>query len=1244
MTSNQMAQQLFKSMNIVSATASNFDKTEIATILEYDIDTKRYLVLTQENIRYWANRVNNELYSVNDQVYVTVPKGDYSADKLVIGKISTVENTELISGIDSFVPSFNIFPGIDKDTTTIPSIDTPVTITITDQQRKKYNNGLYPFDHIVLYVRPHTNIASQQVKFKMGAILHLKEPMFEDTREIELSISNTEMFGNPHKFISTTGFEQNKIFSINLTQEEEDEEEYIDINNIDSITWFVMITDGEEYFSQDDILRIGEISLSFGYSASSIGENTLILNYDGRANRDNFAPNTWEPPELNETTGKIDKYRKIGYNNNEAGADDNYSYLLSLEWVQGKKIYNELNMRPPVSIDSDAIAAEYAEAIIKKEKELNNDDNAENNIVRTSEELEQSLKDIDNDGSLTTNEKKQAKQELYNSFWNTSIYSTQKDILALQKSYTAKMYERYYFYWFKYDITNTTGKGNKEELLEGRLDKVIETLKEMGQEPTFEAVNNKKKEILGYVYYSQEENDIDTKYFYNTEASGKNWYTIKACPYDTDADDNAANNKGYTLSTKLKHAWTDNQYKVMILDQDGKVVYTSNPAYFERKGAIADLQTKQQNLTFTFMDNGYNGVYNIYGNDNRNNGFLSPQLKIQFNDSTQAVTNASMQIEWSFSKYNSMISPPSGYKDTSGWDDSDSRYYKFRQEVTNIAMAYLAYQPKIQYNSSWTENTITCKVTIGNTTISDSINLIFGHTQTSGTGWTLNIRPEISYLTSLNSLNLEFELYNPQGVRVENFEGLTPEWSWWEKSRYANSYLKMQAWFDGNDQTLGSDKIDGNGKVVNDENSKPIKINTLPTQMVTITMKEVSFEPNETQHYDAVVALKIKVNSNDNQVYLQALWPVAISLTDGIYSSVQAPNRIVYNQFNTSPSYGDTDILGLVKMGDGTFTNPQTVSILSQDNEFYAQKGSLNDNKDTWQLHVPQSWGDEAVRAIHFYDEENGLVWIQPVIITSNLFGFEFVNQWSGDKVELGDDYVATPMLATGSKNENNQFTGLIMGELSKTGNLKNGLYGYHNGFNTFGLNSDGSFYFGNNNLVFTPGASYSENGVIKDDSKFSINVKDFYLESTDATGKVILQFDSSEQKHLLGPCVFDSSQMVINNPINNQGITFTPERIVFDFAKETIAGTELTNTTMFVNLCYVDYISSRNEDELTIDCPISGMTLTSYIDTQRNNWSQIETKGYFKIKAKEIYLEDETTGGHTSLYNYIVDIINGTI
>lgn len=1124
MANNQIPEQIFSAIEtLINANTSTFDKTEIATILEYNVDKQQYFVLTQENTKYWANRINNELYSVNDQVYVTISKDDY---KLVIGKINATQNNdEILSGINSFIPSFEIFPKLDDNTTILQGPNSSVTTKISDQQRKKYNNGLYPFDHIVLYVRPQTNINSQKVKFKIGAILNLKKPMLENKRQIELSILNTEMFGNPYKFISTTGFEQYKIFSINLEEESQEEKEYIDINNIDSIIWFVDITEGQEYFTENDTLNIGAISLSFGYSASSIGENALILNYDGKESSGEFVPNTWEAPEINETTGKIDKYRKIGYNNNEAGADNKYSYLLSLEWIQGKKVYNELNLRPPVQIDKDAIAAEYAEALIKKEKELNDDDNTENNIVRVSETLEKALKDIDNDDNLTVDSKKQAKQELYNSFWNTSIYSTQKDILALQKSYTAKMYERYYFYWFKYDITNTKGKNIKEELLENRLDKVIETLREMGQEPTFEAVNDKKKEILSYVYLSQEENDIGTEYFYNTEASGKNWYTVKACPYDTGADNNVANDEGYTLSTKLKHAWTDNQYKVMILDQDGKVVYTSNPAYFERKGAIADLQTKQQNLTFTFMDDGYNGVYNIYGNDNRNNGFLSPQLKVQFNDSTQAVTNASMQIEWSFSKYNSMISPPSGYKDASGWDDSDSRYYKFKQEVTNIAMAYLAYQPKIQYNSSWTENTITCKVTIENTTISDSINLIFGHTQTSGTGWTLNIRPEKPYLNSLEPLNLGFELYNPQGVRVENFEGLTPEWSWWQQSKYANSYLSMQSWFDGNDQTLGNNKIDGNGNIIyekkedgSNDTTNPIKVKVLPTETISITKKDISFEPNNTQYYDAIVALKIKVNSNDNEVYLQALWPVAISLTDGIYSSAQAPNRIVYNQFNTSPSYGDNKELGLIKIEDGTFINPEIVSIIPEDRKnFYAQKGSLNDNKNIWQLHVPQSWGDETIRTIHFYDKEYGLVWIQPVIITSNIFGFEFINQWSGDKVEIGEEYLATPILGTGSKNNNNKFTGIIMGELSSiTGTPnKNGLFGYMDDINTFSLNSDGSFKFGIDNSENKGYFSFSPSNKTM---KIVTNNFDLQVGTVGATNSILITSEKGKNANITNP------------------------------------------------------------------------------------------------------------------------------
>jgi hypothetical protein len=53
--------------------------------------------------------------------------------------------------------------------------------------------------------------------------------------------------------------------------------------------------------------------------------------------------------------------------------------------------------------------------------------------------------------------------------------------------------------------------------------------------------------------------------------------------------------------------------------------------------------------------------------------------------------------------------------------------------------------------------------------------------------------------------------------------------------------------------------------------------------------------------------------------------------------------------------------------------------------------------------------------------------------------------------------------MGSGVKNEDNTFTGIVMGEMSKVNEEKNqvGLYGYHHGVESFGFNSNGTAFLG---------------------------------------------------------------------------------------------------------------------------------------------------------------------------------------
>jgi hypothetical protein len=54
-----------------------------------------------------------------------------------------------------------------------------------------------------------------------------------------------------------------------------------------------------------------------------------------------------------------------------------------------------------------------------------------------------------------------------------------------------------------------------------------------------------------------------------------------------------------------------------------------------------------------------------------------------------------------------------------------------------------------------------------------------------------------------------------------------------------------------------------------------------------------------------------------------------------------------------------------------------------------------------------------------------------PLILLRNTYGFKEINAWRGSTVTT-DKYILSPMIGAGSKNNQNQFTGIIMGTSSE--------------------------------------------------------------------------------------------------------------------------------------------------------------------------------------------------------------------
>lgn len=144
-----------------------------------------------------------------------------------------------------------------------------------------------------------------------------------------------------------------------------------------------------------------------------------------------------------------------------------------------------------------------------------------------------------------------------------------------------------------------------------------------------------------------------------------------------------------------------------------------------------------------------------------------------------------------------------------------------------------------------------------------------------------------------------------------------------------------------------------------------------------------------------------------------------------------------------------------------------------------------------------------------------------PIHCYLNRYAFANLNVWDGNSIQIDKNggYILTPQIGAGHKDNNNTFTGLLMGDVKESSwkEKQTGLFGYNQGKRTIFLDAeDGTALFGagNGQIAIASGNKtwiYSKNfwKDISFDSKGKLNnavFRDFYnTESTFASGKGLL-------------------------------------------------------------------------------------------------------------------------------------------
>lgn len=87
----------------------------------------------------------------------------------------------------------------------------------------------------------------------------------------------------------------------------------------------------------------------------------------------------------------------------------------------------------------------------------------------------------------------------------------------------------------------------------------------------------------------------------------------------------------------------------------------------------------------------------------------------------------------------------------------------------------------------------------------------------------------------------------------------------------------------------------------------------------------------------------------------------------------------------------------------------------------------------------------------------NTILHIKPINCLFNQYGMSNINGWDGSKLEIDENgqYILAPQMGAGEKNDDNTFTGLVMGKSVNGEETHNGLFGYYHGQQSIFLNAE---------------------------------------------------------------------------------------------------------------------------------------------------------------------------------------------
>lgn len=383
---------------------------------------------------------------------------------------------------------------------------------------------------------------------------------------------------------------------------------------------------------------------------------------------------------------------------------------------------------------------------------------------------------------------------------------------------------------------------------------------------------------------------------------------------------------------------------------------------------------------------------------------------------------------------------------------------------------------KSYYSQSAVNNTIRCIIEKNGRKFEKDITLVFGPTGTNGTTYTLSLEfdnkvPAVTVAADdgkngsgiYNSVKVIPHLYDYQNNDVT--------------AKFASAGNISYSWYCQGNEGLGisdPDETDGSVELF----GKSANIEDYKYYILQCSVKD---------------ATEIVPN---NKITLTAYLPIPVRASE-IYTAFDGATKITYDSGGGNPQFYK-DGYKIYKFNNDTGNNEPVTNAtwemsLGKDTAGIELDKEYNITSVITQYY-PTVTSEGVLSAPAMFLEDNGkqvgvsckindeIVWFQPLYIYQNSYSSSLLNSWDGSLTQdEKNGTILSTMIGAGKKDSFNRFNGVLMGDISAANNQRDiGLYGYHEGVQSYGLNINGTAFIGKSGrgqIKFNGNSGYIQSG-----------------------------------------------------------------------------------------------------------------------------------------------------------------------